>query len=161
VPSLGTILLVDDNQNDIDLLLRTFRQLHIDNPVQKCRSGKDAIKFLSDSANARPEVVLLDLKMPGTDGFEVLRWIKGHSQLKDLIVIVLTTSEDTYDIQRAYLMGANSFLTKPLNLEDFNNLISSFHQYWMVSNRPVPSSSRPPNTLTPPPAQRSDVGPSP
>ena len=142
---LGTILLVEDAANDVDLLLRTFQQLGVQNPVEVCRSASEAIDYLS-SDRAHPTLVLLDLKMPGTDGFAVLHWIKSNPQLKELIVIVLTTSDNIHDIRRAYTMGANSFLTKPVNLHDFKNMISAFHQYWILSNQPLPGSDarRPP-----------------
>src|SRR5688500_5829469 len=97
---MGTLLLVDDSQSDIDLLLRAFKQLGVNNPMVICHGGREAIEYLSNEANARPALVLLDIKMPGTDGFAVLKWIKAHPKLKDLIVIVLTTSADLHDIQR-------------------------------------------------------------
>jgi CheY-like chemotaxis protein len=136
---LGTILLVDDAPNDVDLLLRTFQQIGVQNPVDVCRGGREAIEYLSN-CSTKPAFILLDLKMPGTDGFAVLSWIKSHPHLKELIVIVLTTSDDIHDIRRAYIMGANSFLTKPVNLDDFKNMVSAFHQYWIVSNQPLPGS---------------------
>jgi CheY-like chemotaxis protein len=149
---LGTILLVDDVQNDVDLLLRTFQQLGIQNPVDVCRGGQEAMDYLS-KCQANPALILLDLKMPGTDGFAVLKFIKSHPQLRELIVVVLTTSDDIHDIRRAYMMGANSFLTKPVNLEEFKNLISAFHQYWIVSNQSLPLKK--PGTPIPP----SEAGP--
>jgi two-component system response regulator len=164
---LGTILLVDDAPNDIDLLLRTFQQLGIQNPVDVCRSAHEAMDYLS-SARAHPALILLDLKMPGTDGFAVLNWIKSHPQLKELIVVVLTTSDNIHDIRRAYAIGANSFLTKPVNLDDFKNMISAFHQYWIVSNQPLPgpealSTATPapeaPSALPPGPQERTSKSP--
>lgn len=136
---LGTILLVDDAPNDVDLLLRTFQQLGVQNAIDVCNGGREAMDYLSN-CSTKPALILLDLKMPGTDGFAVLNWIKTHPQLRELIVIVLTTSDDIHDIRRAYMMGANSFLSKPVNLDDFKNMISAFHQYWIVSNQPLPGS---------------------
>jgi CheY-like chemotaxis protein len=81
--------------------------------------------------------MLLDLKMPGTDGFHVLERVKTDPKLKELIVIVLTTSAEVQDIRRAYELGANSFLTKPVNLDEFQDMIAAFHKYWVVTNRPV------------------------
>jgi CheY-like chemotaxis protein len=140
---LGTILLVDDSPNDVDLLLRTFQQLAVPNPIEVCRGGQEAIDYLSDSQRAKPALILLDLKMPATDGFAVLKWIKSHPQLKELVVVVLTTSDSIHDIRRAYMIGANSFLTKPVNLDDFKNLISAFHHYWMVSNQLLTADAAP------------------
>src|SRR5688572_5459976 len=120
--SNGTILLVDDSPDDLQLLTRTFDQLGVQNPVETCSSADEAIAYLE--IQPLPTVMLLDLKMPVHDGFYVLRRVKSSPVWKDLVVIVLTMSSDIYDIRLAYELGANSFLTKPVNLTEFRDMIS-------------------------------------
>ena len=136
----GTILVVEDSENDIDLLLRTFKQVGVANPIDVCQSADEAEQYLQN--NELPSVMLLDLKMPARDGFYVLRKVKTNPLLRDLIVIVLTTSSDIMDIRLAYELGANSFLTKPLDLAEFREMIEAFHQYWMIHAKPAPSAGR-------------------
>lgn len=130
---------VDDSPSDMQLLLRTFAQVGIGNPVITFDNADKALNYLLDPDNPRPALVLLDLKMPGKDGFYMLTKLKSHAELRNLIVIVLTTSSDLRDIQLAYELGANSFLTKPLDLNEFRTMVSAFHSYWMVQNQPAPS----------------------
>ena len=138
--SARTILLVDDSRDDLDLLTRTLHQLGVENPIETCDGADKAIIYLE--THALPTVMLLDLKMPGRDGFYVLRWVKTHSEWRDLVVIVLTTSSDIYDIRLAYELGANSFLTKPVNLSEFKDMMSAFHKYWIVHAQPAPPHPR-------------------
>ena len=133
--SAGRILVIDDSPDDVDLLLRTFRQLRVENPIDVCGSGDAAINHLVTNVASPPSLVLLDLKMPAVDGFQVLQKIKSHPTLRDVVVIVLTTSSDTYDVRVAYELGANSFLTKPLDLDEFRAMVNAFHQYWIVYNK--------------------------
>ena|SRR5687767_7874056 len=136
MPATGTILVVDDQQDDVDLLLRTFKKLGVANPINVCKSADEAIDYLG--THELPSVMLLDLKMPEKDGFFVLRKVKTDPALRDLVVIVLTTSSNIGEIQLAYELGANSFLTKPLHLDEFKEMISAFHKYWIVHAQPVP-----------------------
>src|SRR5687767_12652544 len=129
-----TIMVVDDSPNDTQLLLRTFGQLGISNPVVNFDTARAALAYLLDPKNPRPAIILLDLKMPGEDGFYVLSKVKSHPELKHLIVIVLTMSSDWGDVRLAYELGANSFLTKPLDLAEFRGMVSAFHSYWVVQN---------------------------
>ena len=140
MPSSGTILVVDDNRDDISLLLRSFKQVGIENPVKACWGADEAIEFLH--TQELPALVLLDLKMPLKDGFYVLNRIRSNPDWKDLIVIVLTTSSDVADIRLAYELGANSFLTKPFNLNEFRDMVTAFHKYWVLQNQPVPKRGR-------------------
>ena len=132
----GTILLVDDSDDDLNLLTRTFGQLGIQNPIDTCSSADEAITYLE--TRPLPAAMLLDLKMPGRDGFYVLRWVKAHAECSALVVVVLTTSFDARDIQLAYELGVNSFLTKPVNLSRFKDMVSAFHQFWIVHAQPAP-----------------------
>jgi CheY-like chemotaxis protein len=146
-----TIMVVDDSPNDTQLLLRTFGQLGITNPVVTFETARDALAYLLDPTKPRPALILLDLKMPGQDGFYVLNKLKSHADLKNLIVIVLTTSSAWEDVRLAYELGANSFLTKPLDLGEFRAMVSAFHSYWVVQNQPLP----------PAPSGQSDVSAAP
>jgi CheY-like chemotaxis protein len=134
-----TIMVVDDSLDDTKLLLRTFAQLGIANPVITFDNADDALAHLQDPQKTRPALVLLDLKMPGTSGFSMLAKIKTNYELRQVIVIVLTTSTDIQDIKLAYEFGANSFLTKPLDLGEFRDMVSAFHHYWIVPNQPLPA----------------------
>ena len=138
----GTILVVDDSAEAVELLLRAFRKCSVANPIQVCASGREALDYVAEHRHALPAVMLLDLKMPGVDGFSVLNKLKTDPGLRDMIVIVLTTSSDLMDIQLAYELGANSFLTKPVELGEFQEMISAFHQYWVVNNQAVPKLGR-------------------
>ena len=136
MPASGTILVVDDSPNDLELISRCFKQLKIANRIQLCSSGDDAISYLQ--TKELPSVVLLDLKMPGRNGFYVLRRIKTEPEWRDIVVIVLTTSYNVGDIQLAYELGANSFLTKPLDLTEFKEMIAAFNKYWIVHAQSPP-----------------------
>lgn len=138
MPATGTILVVDDSPDDVQLLLRTFTQIGIQNPVRVCTGGAEALRYLFDTTHDPPALALLDLKMPGVDGFHVLSKVKSHPILRDVVIIVLTTSSNVGDIQLSYELGANSFITKPFDLAEFKELVSAFHQYWIVQNQPAP-----------------------
>ena len=140
-----TIMVVDDSPNDTQLLLRTFGQLGIANPVVTFDTARAALEHLLDATKPRPTIILLDLRMPGQDGFYVLNKLKSHAELRHLIVIVLTTSSAWEDVRLAYELGANSFLTKPLDLGEFRAMVAAFHNYWVVQNQPLPPTPPPPS----------------
>src|SRR5215471_1835180 len=115
------ILLVEDNADDAALLRRAFIKARVMNPLHLARTAEEAIAYLGGSgkyANRSefplPSLVLLDLKMPGMDGFDVLRWIRQQPGLNLLRVVVLTSSDSMRDVNHAYQLGANSFLVKPV-----------------------------------------------
>src|SRR6185436_1328860 len=119
------ILLAEDDPNDLLLIQRAFQKGAVDNPFFVVRNGEEAIAYLSGTEGFSnrtefplPDLFLLDLKMPKVDGFEVLQWIRQQPGFSNLVVVVLTTSSDVYDVNRAYKLGANSFLVKP---QDFND----------------------------------------
>ena len=121
----SSILVVEDAETDALLIRRTLSKAGVPNPRYFVQSGEDAISFLrgvgpySDrNTFPLPAVVLLDLKLPGIDGFEVLQWIRKNPDFSELRVIVLTTSEKMRDVTKAYRLGANSFLVKPLEFEN-------------------------------------------
>jgi len=142
------ILIAEDNENDIFMLRRAFTQLEIDSPIFIVSDGEQAISYLHGDGKYSnraeyplPDLLLLDLKMPRTNGFEVLQWIRGNPSLASLRVVVLTTSEQIRDINRAYQLGANSFLVKPVHFDDFRNTLKAIYDYWLLNK--VPQISRP------------------
>ena len=143
-------MLVEDQENDIQLIQRGFDKAHLPNPVQIVRDGEDAIAYLSGDKKFSnraefplPKLILLDLKLPGVDGFEVLKWIRSQPGLSSLIVVVLTSSEHIQDINRAYQLGANSFMVKPMDFENIVELSSLLRDYWILANK-SPESFREP-----------------
>lgn len=132
------ILLAEDNEDHVFLIRRAFRQGGLCNPLFVVSDGEQAIAYLKGDGKFAnrdefplPALLLLDLKMPHKNGFEVLEWVRQQPGLSSLRIVVLTTSEEQRDINRAYQMGANSFLLKPVNIEDFFRLTEAIKGYWM------------------------------
>ncbi len=147
------ILLVEDDSNDVLLLQRAFQKAGLRNALRIVRDGEQAIHYLSGQgmyANRerypQPFLMLLDLKMPGTNGFEVLQWARAEPDLKRLLIVVLTSSHLQTDVDRAYELGANSYLVKPVEFNEMVNLIQRFEAYWTELNR-IPTSPRQPSSL--------------
>ena len=143
------ILLAEDDPNDVLLLERAFEKAGFHKVLKIVRDGDQAIKYLSGQGiyadrqkYPSPFLLLLDLKMPGTDGFEVLQWLRREPDLKRLLVVVLTSSNLQADVDRAYDLGANSYLVKPVGFEEMANLIRRFEMYWSEIKR-TPSASAP------------------
>ncbi len=135
------ILLVEDNEADIDLTLDAFREAHLDNEIHVCRNGQEALDYLlgegeyaDRAAHPLPDLVLLDLKMPGVDGHEVLRRVKGAETVKRLPVIILTSSREEGDRALSYDNGANSYLVKPVTFEGFIDVARKVGEYWLTLN---------------------------
>jgi CheY-like chemotaxis protein len=112
------------------------------NPLQIVRNGDEAIAYLAGEREFSnraefplPRVILLDLKLPGTDGFEVLKWIRAQPGLKSLIVVVLTSSDHIRDVNEAYALGANSFMVKPMDFENIVELSKLLRDYWIMANK--------------------------
>jgi Response regulators consisting of a CheY-like receiver domain and a winged-helix DNA-binding domain len=142
------ILLIEDRDDDVVILRRSFQQAGVGNPMQVVKDGEEAVAYLSGTGKYAerkefplPELVLLDLKLPRLDGFEVLRWIRTQPALSGLRVVVLSSSENIRDVNLAYALGANSFLVKPTNLKDYVELSSFLNDYWFVLSR-APEASR-------------------
>jgi len=147
------ILLVEDDSNDVLLLQRAFQKAGLRDALRVVRDGEEAIEYLSGHGpyadrdrHPLPFLVLLDLKMPGTDGFEVLQWARAEPDLKRLLIVVLTSSHLQSDVDRAYELGANSYLVKPVEFSEMVNLIQRFEAYWTELNR-IPSSPQRPTVL--------------
>jgi len=136
------VLIAEDVENDVELLRRSFRQAGISPASHVVADGEECIAYLAGTgkyANRQeyplPDLLLLDLKMPKANGFEVLKWIRAQQSLSPLRVVVLTSSERIKDIKMAYELGGNSFLTKPLNFADFTNTISVMLKYWLEHSK--------------------------
>ena len=132
-----TILIVEDSDDDYMATVRAFKKANLINPVRRCTNGDQAIDYLlqrgefADPAKApRPNIILLDLNMPGIDGKEVLRMIKSNPDLQKIPVIVLTTSNAEQDIEQCYAAGANSYVSKPVDLVGFIQSVARLTDYW-------------------------------
>ena len=138
---LYTILLVEDDPNDVLLIRRAFRKSDVVNPIQVVGDGEEAIAYLSGRGPYAdreryplPVLLLLDLKLPRKSGFEVLEWLRQQPGLKRLPVAVLTSSAETPDINRAYDLGANSYLVKPVRFEGLLRMVQTLNLYWLIIN---------------------------
>jgi two-component system response regulator len=136
------ILLVEDNPDDVEITLRAFRKVHVDSRVHVVRDGQEALDLLfrngehSDRAEvAQPDLILLDLNLPKVTGPEVLEKIRASDELSAMPVIVLTVSEREEDIQRSYKLGANTYITKPVDFAKFVHATEILGEYWMVIAR--------------------------
>jgi CheY-like chemotaxis protein len=135
--SRNPMLLVEDSPEDREATIRALKKAGIANPIYCCASGDEALDYLHTRGKyaeadlaPRPNLILLDLNMPGTDGREVLAEIKGSDTLKSIPVIILTTSTDVRDVRSCYEMGANSYVKKPVDLEGFMLSIQRLKDYW-------------------------------
>jgi len=142
------ILLVEDRDDDVLILRRSFQQAGIANPMQIVKDGEEAVAYLSGTGKYAerkefplPDLVLLDLKLPRLDGFEVLRWVRTQPALSGLRVVVLSSSENIRDVNLAYALGANSFLVKPTDLKEYVELSNFLNDYWFVLSK-APQASR-------------------
>lgn len=136
------ILLIDDDPDDRFLVRRSFERLGIENPLIEVHDGQEAIAYLSGDgpyADRRkypfPGILLLDLQMPRVDGLELLNWIRLNLSVPGFLIIVLSRVDEIRQVNKAYALGANSFLIKPGNEEELRGLISSFRDYWIVGNK--------------------------
>ena len=144
----AVILIAEDQEDDIILIRRAFKEANIRNPLFIVRDGEEAIlylkgegKFSNRAEYPLPDLLLLDLKMPGLDGFDVLVWVRKQSHLSSLRILVLTSSEEIYDVNLAYQLGANSFLVKPYDFDDFKLLSMVIKDFWLERSK-APETSR-------------------
>jgi len=136
-----SILIVEDNTDDVLLIKRAFQQCGVVNPLRFVTDGEQAVAYLKGTGefgdrkkNPLPVLILLDLKMPRMNGFEFLRWLRNEPDLKKIIVVILTSSSESPDINRAYELGANSYLVKPVRFEDLIRIVKELHLYWLIMN---------------------------
>jgi two-component system response regulator len=134
------ILLVEDDEYDIELTLRALREDCIANHVTVLQNGEEALRFLAEreqagDAGEMPRLILLDLKLPKCDGHEVLQRIKENPVTKIIPVVILTSSREEEDMMRSYLGGANSYIQKPVNFEQFRKVVKDLGLYWLMVNQ--------------------------
>jgi CheY-like chemotaxis protein len=140
---VASVLLAEDDENDVLLIKRSFQRSHVVNSIQVASDGDVAVAYLSgegiygDRAQFPfPVAMLLDLKLPRKSGLEVLGWAKRQPELKRLPIIILTSSREARDIKEAYDLGVNSYLIKPFTPLELTETLKSFNLYWMVLNEP-------------------------
>ena len=131
------ILLVEDDPNEVFLMQRAFQKANLKTPLFVVRDGQEAIDYLDRQGKfaditrfPEPSLMLLDLKMPRKNGFEVLAWVRQQPGLRRLVVVVLTSSNQSADIDRAYDLGTNSYTVKPGDFEMMIDLVKTFDSYW-------------------------------
>ncbi|MCL4371032.1 MAG: response regulator [Chloroflexi bacterium] len=139
-----TILLIEDNPDDVDLTLRAFKKSNILNEVVVARDGVEALDYLlgtgayADRGVAVPQVILLDLKLPRIDGLEVLRRMRANQRTRLLPVVVLTSSREEQDMVSSYRLGANSYIRKPVDFDQFLSAVQQLGLYWLLLNETPP-----------------------
>jgi CheY-like chemotaxis protein len=134
--SRPVILLVDDNPHDVVLIRLAFRKVGIIDTIQLVKDGVEAMRYIKGEGRYQdrnqyppPTLILLDLKMPQTSGFEVLKWIRAQKSFDNMLVVVMSGSRDDHDIKRAYALGANSYLVKPSKFEDLVKMMEALKEY--------------------------------
>ncbi len=137
------ILLVEDNPNDMELALHALKKNNLANHIEIARDGAEALDFLfatgvysGRKVENTPRVILLDLKLPKVDGLEVLRRVKADERTKHIPVVVLTSSREERDIVESYALGVNSYITKPVDFDQFTEAVRQLGFYWLLLNQP-------------------------
>jgi two-component system response regulator len=146
--STKRILLIEDNKSDIDLTLRAFKKANIENPVVILEDGKEALdyifsrdKYQNNTNLEDPELILLDLKLPIIDGIQVLKEIRSNEKTRHYIVIILTSSKEESDLIMSYNLGVNSYIRKPVDFNQFVEVIKQIGVYWILLNESPISNS--------------------
>src|SRR3954463_15036656 len=145
-PNRATILHIEDDPNDVLLLEHACRKAGLECDIQRVADGDEAIAYLRgiDHFADRdrfplPRLILLDLKMPRSNGFDVLTWLRSDQKLKAFPVVVLSSSNHDLDLRRAYELGANSYLIKPVSFDSLVDIVKAVHDYWLRLNTPLPA----------------------
>lgn len=138
---VGYILLVEDNQDDVDLTLRALKKQNIANEVEVVRDGAEALDFIFARGNHAgrnpkqlPQLVLLDINLPKVSGIEVLRRLRENQLTRMVPVVMLTTSKEERDVVESYTSGANSYVQKPIDFEEFSEAVRQLGIYWLIVN---------------------------
>lgn len=138
------ILLVEDNPDDEALTLRAFSKNKIQNPIAVARDGQEALDYLygtdSQAAGELPILILLDIKLPKLNGIEVLRHIRAHNSTRLVPVVILTTSKEDDDLLCSYSLGANSYIRKPVDFQQFLEVVKQVGIYWLMLNESIQGS---------------------
>ena len=134
-------MLIEDNEDDIFFMKRAIKSAAIENSLQVVTDGQQAVEYLEGTGKFSdrtqfplPMLVLLDLKLPHKNGHEVLRWIREQPEFETLIVLILTTSREASDIEKAYRLGANSYLVKPPGAPQLIEIVKALKQFWLLHN---------------------------
>ena len=137
------ILLVEDNINDAELTIRALRKNNVARHIIHLKDGEEAIDFLygtgeyaGRNTDNKPQLILLDLKMPKVSGLEVLAEIKSNVLMKAIPVVMLTSSKEHPDVEKSYLLGANSYIVKPVDFESFSKVVNDLGIYWLLLSQP-------------------------
>jgi len=145
-----SILLIEDNSSDVDLTKRALERGHIANELVVATDGKEALDYLwgEGASSGRdvsdlPAVALLDLKLPKVPGLEVLRLVRGDARTRRLPIVILTSSKEEEDLAASYDLGANSYIRKPVDFEQFTQALEQLGLYWLVWNEPPPKVKQP------------------
>jgi CheY-like chemotaxis protein len=144
--TLGRILIVEDDPNDVELTLTALADYNLANEVVVTRDGQQALDYLycrgefQSRARENPAVMLLDLKLPRVGGLEVLQQVKADERLKLIPVVVLTSSHEEKDMMRSYSLGVNAYVVKPVDFHEFVNAVKELGIFWAVINEPPPGS---------------------
>jgi len=140
-----TILLVEDEENDAMLLQMAFKKNNILNPIHWVKDGTEAVTYLNGEGQYAdrsrypfPGVLILDLKMPRMTGLELLGWVRNNPHFRIIPTIVMTSSRQDPDIQKAYELGANTYMIKPSSFDELISLVKSIHGYWTLAIKPRP-----------------------
>lgn len=132
------VVQVEDDPNDVFLFGRAFKKACVDAELKAFEDGEDFIRHLASAAESDgvtvPSLILLDIKLPRKSGFEVLEWLRAHPIFRHVPVVMLTSSAQAHDVRRAYDMGANGYLVKPMDIEEMTRLLASINGFWLVSN---------------------------
>ena len=148
MPTLGRILLVEDDPSDVELTLTALEDYKLANEVVVARDGQQALDYLRCQGEykarpkANPAVLLLDLKLPKVDGLEVLKEIRADERLKLIPVVVLTSSQEEKDMMRSYTLGVNAYVVKPVDFHEFINAVKELGVFWALINQPPPGSMK-------------------
>lgn len=141
----ATILLIEDNPDDVELTLHAFQKNHMANDIVVATDGAEGLdylfgtgKYAGRDAEEPPALILLDLQLPKIGGLEVLRKVREDERTKRIPVVIMTTSDEEEDIVNGYNGGANSYLRKPVDFAEFMNAVKQLEMYWMVLNTPPP-----------------------
>jgi len=157
MPEQALILIADDSEDDIMVIRRAFENAFIPNPLYAVKSGEEVLAYLKGEGRYTnrdeyplPDLLLLDLKMPGMDGFDVLRWIRQQPGLGAMRIVVLTASDHIRDVNQAYQLGANSFMVKPQDFDNYVTVGKTLATYWLRQSKAPETSREPKQTDTPP-----------
>jgi two-component system response regulator len=140
MPQTSTLLIVEDNPDDVELTLLAFEQTGLNENVIIARDGVEAINYLfaENGSEILPDLVLLDLQLPRINGLEVLKQIRANARTKLLPIVILTTSNEESDRLQGYGLGCNSYIRKPVDYDQFLNVIQQMGLYWLAINSPPP-----------------------